>query len=171
MTEGSAARLKTALGVMKAGFGAAAPFVDLWTRIALGKAFFVSGMLKLSNWPLALELAQREYPVSWLNPHSAAVLGVAIECGGSILLIAGLLTRPAAFALLILTLVIQFSYFELDVNLFWAALLGWYVFHGAGAFSFDRALAKGSGKAPYPWRLKRSGSVAGSPRSLIPLTN
>jgi NADH dehydrogenase FAD-containing subunit/uncharacterized membrane protein YphA (DoxX/SURF4 family) len=150
MTEAGTARFKSALSVLKAGFGAAAPFVDLWTRVSLGKAFFVSGMLKLSNWPVALELAQHEYPVSWLDPHSAAVLGAAIEVGGSILLIAGLLARPAALAMLILTLVIQFSYRELDVNLFWAALLGWYVFRGVGAFSFDRVLAKGLMQSALP---------------------
>jgi NADH dehydrogenase FAD-containing subunit/uncharacterized membrane protein YphA (DoxX/SURF4 family) len=143
VSEAGEARVKSALGVLRTGFLASAPFVDLWARLSLGKSFFVSGMLKLGNWHLALELAQREYPVSWLNPHAAAALGAGIEVGGSILLVLGLFVRPAALAMMILALVIQFSYLELDVNLFWAALLVWYVLRGAGAFSFDRVLAKG----------------------------
>jgi NADH dehydrogenase FAD-containing subunit/uncharacterized membrane protein YphA (DoxX/SURF4 family) len=143
VSEAGEARIKSTLGVLRTGFLAAAPFVDLWARLSLGKAFFISGMLKLGNWPLALELAQQEYPVSWLNPHAAAVLGAGIEVGGSILLVLGLFVRPAALAMMILSLIIQFSYRELDVNLFWAALFGWYVLRGAGAFSFDRVLAKG----------------------------
>ena len=135
--------MKSTLGVLRTGFLTAAPFVDLWVRLSLGKAFFVSGMLKLGNWSLALQLAQQEYPVSWLNPHAAAALGAGIEVGGSILLVLGLFVRPAALAMMILSLVIQFSYRELDVNLFWVALFGWYVLRGAGAFSFDRVLAKG----------------------------
>jgi NADH dehydrogenase FAD-containing subunit/uncharacterized membrane protein YphA (DoxX/SURF4 family) len=143
VSDAGIARIKSTLYALRAGFLAAAPFVDLWTRLSLGKAFFVSGMLKLGNWPLALQLAQQEYPVSWLNPHAAAALGAGIEVGCSILLVLGLFVRPAALAMLILSLVIQYSYRELDVNLFWAALFGWYVLRGAGAFSFDRALARG----------------------------
>ena len=160
MSEALGARIKLSLRVLRAAFIAAAPFVDLWARFSLGKAFFVSGMLKLGNWPLALELAQQEYPVSWLNAHAAASLGAGIEVGGSILLVLGLFVRPAALAMMILSLVIQFSYRELDVNLFWAALFGWYVLRGAGAFSFDRVLAKGflTSALPFAAQALRSAS-------------
>ena len=91
--------LRAAIGVVRAGMRLAAPFVDLFVRLSLAGAFFTSGMLKLGNWPLALTLAQQEYPVSWLDPHIAAVLGAGIEVGGSILLAAGLFVRPAALAI------------------------------------------------------------------------
>lgn len=150
MKERWRARVSSTLEVGRAAFGWAAPLVDVWTRLSLGKAFFVSGMLKLGNWPLALELAQREYPVAWLDFHTAAVLGAAIEVGGSILLVTGLLVRPAALAMLLLSVVIQLEYRQLDVNLFWIALFGWYVVHGPGPLSLDRQLAKGLSTSALP---------------------
>jgi len=144
------ARVSSTLEVGRAVFGGAAPLVDVWTRLALGKAFFVSGMLKLGNWPLALELAQREYPVRWLDFHTAAALGAAIEVGGSILLVIGLLVRPAALAMLLLSVVIQLDYRQLDTNLFWIVLFGWYVVHGPGPLSLDRLLAKGLSTSALP---------------------
>jgi NADH dehydrogenase/putative oxidoreductase len=141
---------RAAVAVVRAGLRVAAPFVDLFVRLALASAFFTSGMLKLGNWPVALLLAQQEYPVSWLDPHIAAILGVGIEVGGSILLAVGLFTRPAALAMLLLSLVIQFSYQHLDETLFWAALFAWYLIHGAGPLSLDRLLAKGVSASALP---------------------
>ena len=51
----------------------------------------------------------REYPVSWLDPVTAAWLGEAIEIVCPPLLVFGLATRFAALPMLILSLVIQFS--------------------------------------------------------------
>ena len=83
------------------------PFLDLAIRLWLAQAFWVSGVLKLASWDTALTLATYEYPVSWLDPVTAATLGVATEVLGSMLLAFGLATRLAAIPLLILTLVIQ----------------------------------------------------------------
>ena len=117
------------------------PALDLVLRLALAQSFFVSGLLKASNWPNALYLATNEYPVSWLSPVTAAYTGVTIELLGASLLAVGLMSRYAALSMLILTLVIQFSYKALDAQLFSAALLGWYVLHGAGSLSLDGRLA------------------------------
>ena len=68
------AHLRAAVGVARTGLRLAAPLIDLFVRLSLTGAFFTSGMLKLGNWPLALRLAQQEYPVSWLDPDIAAVL-------------------------------------------------------------------------------------------------
>jgi putative oxidoreductase len=119
------------------------PIADLGIRLWLAQIFFVSGLIKLTHWDNALLLSQNEYPVSWLNPITAAYLGVSIELIGAVLLAMGLATRFAAFALLILSLVIQLNYLALDQHLFWAALFGWFVVRGAGALSVDRMLAHG----------------------------
>ena len=119
------------------------PALDLVIRLWLAQVFFVSGVLKAADWQNALTLAANEYPVSWMDPVTAAWLGVSIELGGSILLAFGLATRAAAMAMLILSLVIQFNYLAFDAQLFWAALFGWYVVRGAGPISLDHSLARG----------------------------
>ncbi|MCC7221661.1 MAG: DoxX family protein, partial [Candidatus Contendobacter sp.] len=72
------------------------PFLDLAIRLWLAQTFWVSGLLKLANWDNALTLSTYEYPVSWLDPATAATLGVAIEVVGPVLLALGLATRLAA---------------------------------------------------------------------------
>ncbi len=126
------------------------PFLDLAIRLWLAQAFWVSGVLKLANWDTALTLATHEYPVSWLDPFTAAVLGVVTEVLGSTLLAFGLATRLAVIPLLILTLVIQFEYRALDQHLYWAALFGWYMVMGAGPISLDRLLASGLASSALP---------------------
>ncbi|HPE73888.1 MAG TPA: FAD-dependent oxidoreductase, partial [Candidatus Competibacter sp.] len=126
------------------------PFLDLAIRLWLAQAFWVSGVLKLANWDTALTLATYEYPVPWLDPFTAAVLGVSIEVLGSMLLAFGLATRLAAIPLLILTLVIQFEYRALDQHLYWAALFGWYIVMGAGSISLDRLLTSGLASSALP---------------------
>jgi NADH dehydrogenase FAD-containing subunit/uncharacterized membrane protein YphA (DoxX/SURF4 family) len=146
----SRARLSALLGFARGVLAAAAPFVDLWVRLCLARVFFVSGMLKVGNWQTALELARHEYPVTWLDPHTAAVLGATVEVAGSVLLAIGLLVRPAALGMLVLSLVIQFAFQHLDINLVWAAMFGWYVVRGPGPLSLDRALANGLRNSALP---------------------
>ncbi|CDH44700.1 FAD-dependent oxidoreductase [Candidatus Contendibacter odensensis] len=107
------------------------PFLDLAIRLWLAQLFWVSGILKLADWDTALRLATYEYPVTWLDPATAATLGIAIEVIGPVLLAFGLATRLAAIPLLILTLVTQFEYQALDQHLYQAALFGWYLIMGA----------------------------------------
>jgi NADH dehydrogenase/putative oxidoreductase len=116
------------------------PLVDLLLRLWLAQAFFVSGVLKLGNWDTALFLAEHEYPVSWMDPVTAAWLGAGIEVVGGVLLGAGLMTRFAALPMLCLSLVIQYAYRPFDSQLLWAALFAWYVVAGAGPLSLDHAL-------------------------------
>ncbi|MBK8750944.1 MAG: FAD-dependent oxidoreductase [Candidatus Competibacteraceae bacterium] len=126
------------------------PFLDLAIRLWLAQVFWVSGILKLANWDNALTLATYEYPVAWLDPATAAALGVAIEVVGPVLLALGLATRLAAIPLLLLSLVIQFEYRALDQHLYWAALFGWYVVIGAGPISLDRLLGPGLATSALP---------------------
>lgn len=126
------------------------PIIDLTIRLHLAQIFFVSAVLKLADWKNAIALSTYEYPVSWMDPVTAAYMGVTIELFGSILLAAGLCTRVAAASMLALSLVIQFNYVALDSNLFWVALLGWFVVHGANAWSLDRLLSHGLSDSAIP---------------------
>lgn len=126
------------------------PVFDLFLRLWLAQLFWVSGIQKLSNWDTALYLAANEYPVSWLSPITAAYLGVAIEFLCPIFLALGLATRAAALPMLILSLVIHVEYQELNSQVYWAVLLGWYVVMGAGALSLDRLLGRGLADSALP---------------------
>jgi NADH dehydrogenase FAD-containing subunit/uncharacterized membrane protein YphA (DoxX/SURF4 family) len=119
------------------------PKAELLIRLWLAKIFFVSGVLKLTHWQTALDLAANEYPVSFMPAVTAAYVGVSIELMGAALLALGLATRYAAVPLLVLSLVIHFAYMPFDEQLFWAALFGWYVVFGAGPISFDALLRRG----------------------------
>lgn len=141
---------RAGLAGLSLGARAVAAPLDLALRLWLAQIFFVSGVLKAANWDNALFLARYEYPVSWLDPVSAAWIGVGIELLGSVLLAAGLATRVAAGAMLALTLVIQFDYLALDAHLFWAVLFATYVVRGAGAISLDHAVARGLADSAIP---------------------
>lgn len=126
------------------------PKLDTIIRVGLAKVFFVSGVLKLTNWDTALNLATHEYPVSFLSPVVAAYVGVSIEVGGSVLLALGFMTRYAAVPMLILSLVIQFAYQPFDSQLLWAAMFGWYAINGAGPWSIDNLLRRGLADSALP---------------------
>jgi NADH dehydrogenase/putative oxidoreductase len=127
------------------------PKVDLAVRLWMAQIFFVSGVLKLTDWNTAVDLATHEYPVRWLDPAVAAGLGLGIEIGGAVLVGLGLMTRYAALPLLGLALVIQFTYLPFDNQLFWATLFGWYAIHGAGSVSVDQLLRKGLADSALPF--------------------
>src|SRR6516165_6424878 len=114
------------------------PLLDLFIRLWLAQSFFASGLVKAASWQTALLLATYEYPVSWLDPHTSAVIDLAIELICPPLIAIGLFTRIAAIPLLILSLAIQFAYKPLPENLFWALLFGMMILRGAGALSLDR---------------------------------
>ena len=126
------------------------PLLDVYIRLWLAGIFWASGMVKLQNWTIALYLSAHEYPVSWLDPVTAAWLGETIEIVCPPLLVLGLATRFAALPMLILSLVIQFSYQALDQHLFWAILFGWFVVKGAGPISLDALIGRGIAATALP---------------------
>ena len=146
-----------------------APVLDLLIRLWLAQTFWVSGLVKLGGWENAVFLATHEYPVTWLDPHTAAVIGVAIELIGPICLAFGLATRFAALAMLALTLVIQFEYLAIPVHEFWAILFAWYVARGAGPISLDRLLARGLADTALPFARALSALFGAAGRYLGPL--
>jgi len=126
------------------------PWLDLLLRLQLAQTFFVSAVVKLANWDHALYLSAHEYPVAWMDPVTAAYVGIGIEFGGAILLALGLATRAAAFSMATLALVVQYNYLALDGNLLQAALFGWLVVRGAGAVSLDHLMSRGLADSALP---------------------
>ena len=126
------------------------PVLDLLIRLWIAQAFWVSGMRKVLDWELALNLARYEYPVSWMSPELAAWIGAGIEVVFPVLLAFGLATRLAALALLALTAVIQVEYVATEIQTFWILLLGWLVIRGAGPLSLDHPFGRGFARLPVP---------------------
>jgi hypothetical protein len=75
---------------------------------------------------------------------------IIVQVIGPVLVAVGLLGRPVALLMLVLTLRAQFSGAAQDEHLFWAALFGWYVVHGPASLSLDRLLSSGMKHSPLP---------------------
>jgi len=119
-------------------------------RIALATVFWNSGQTKIANWDTTVALFSDEYQLPVLPPDLAAYTATAIELTAPVLLVLGLLTRPTAFILLIMTAVIEIFVYPhaWPTHLQWAAMLLILLCRGAGAFSLDQWLARLVGPGP-----------------------
>lgn len=108
-------------------------------RVAVATVFWNSGMTKLADWNATLALFADEYQVPLLPPELAANLALTMEVTAPVLLVFGLLTRPAALVLLGMTAVIEiFVYPQAwPTHIQWAAMLLILLCRGAGALSLD----------------------------------
>ncbi|HEX8012134.1 MAG TPA: DoxX family protein [Casimicrobiaceae bacterium] len=111
-------------------------------RLAVATVFWNSAMTKLANWDTAVALFIDEYKVPLLPPEVAAYLAASIELTTPVLLVLGLLTRPAAVVLLGMTLVIEVFVYPLawPTHIQWAAMLLVLLCRGPGALSIDHLL-------------------------------
>jgi putative oxidoreductase len=111
-------------------------------RLAVATVFWNSGTTKLANWDATLQLFEDEYKVPLLPPDVAAHIGASIELSTPVLLVLGLLTRPAALVLLGMTSVIEvFVYPQAwPTHIQWAAMLLVLLCRGAGNLSLDHLL-------------------------------
>ena len=111
-------------------------------RLALATIFWNSAMTKLANWDTAVSLFAEEYKLPLLPPELAAYLAVSIELTTPVLLVLGLLTRPAALVLLSMTTVIEiFVYPQAwPTHIQWAAMLLVLLCRGPGKLSLDQLL-------------------------------
>jgi putative oxidoreductase len=77
----------------------------LLARLSVGTIFLRSGLLKLDGWAdgTTLTLFREEYRLPLLSPELASYMATGAELSLPILLFLGLLTRPAALALLGMT--------------------------------------------------------------------
>lgn len=113
-------------------------------RLAVATVFWNSGTTKLANWDATLSLFEDEYKVPLLPPDVAAYIGASIELSTPVLLVLGLMTRPAAFVLLGMTTVIEiFVYPQAwPTHIQWAAMLLVLLCRGAGTYSIDHLLKR-----------------------------
>lgn len=121
-------------------------FLLLIARLGAGAIFFLSGRTKVEGLiditPATYELFRTEYALPLVLPEIAAHAATYSEHLFPILLGFGLFTRPAATALLGMTLTIQvFVYPDAwPTHLSWAAILLPLIARGGGRLSLDRAL-------------------------------
>ncbi len=116
----------------------------LLARIGIAAVFFRSGLTKLANWMLTVQLFKDEYRVPLLPADIAAYLATFSELVFPAFIIAGLATRFAALPLLGMTIVIQlFVYPSSWVDhAMWAALLTLLIARGAGTLSLDHLIRR-----------------------------
>lgn len=118
----------------------------LLLRVGVAVPFFLSGRTKveglLTITPSTRYLFAEEYRVPLLSPDLAAALATYAEHILPILLVVGFLTRPAAFGLLAMTLVIQLFVIPggWPAHLLWAGPLVYLLARGPGLASLDRVL-------------------------------
>lgn len=113
-------------------------------RFAVATVFWNSGMVKIASWNTTLALFAEEYRVPLLPPELAAYMAAAIELTTPVMLVLGLLTRPAAALLLGMTIVIEiFVYPQAwPAHIQWAAMLLVLLCRGAGKLSIDYMLQR-----------------------------
>jgi len=113
-------------------------------RFAVATVFWNSGTSKLANWNTTIELFTEEYKVPVLPPEIAAYMAASIELTTPVLLLLGLLTRPAALVLLGMTAFIEiFVYPQAwPTHIQWAAMLLVLVCRGPGTLSGDHLVRR-----------------------------
>ena len=116
----------------------------LLARLSVGTIFLRSGLLKLDGWAdgTTLTLFREEYRLPLLPHELASWLATGAELSLPILLFFGLFTRPAALALLGMTLVIEIFVYPnaFDTHGVWAVSLLYIAKFGPGTLALDRLL-------------------------------
>lgn len=131
----------------------ASPLFDLSLRLYMGWAFFKSGLGRFRDfingtWDTQLFLFEYEHPVPYLSSGFAAPITMIAELILPVLLVFGLFGRAAAAGLLIMTIVIEFTYnHNPDIlirpdHLVWATMLAIILIKGPGLISADHVLLK-----------------------------
>ena len=117
-------------------FSAVVFFMRFW----IAKIFWYSGLTKISSWQSTVYLFKYEYAVPIIPAELAAAMAAATELSAPIFLILGLMTRIAAFPMLCMVAVIQFTYLDLIDHLYWALLLLTIICYGPGRYSLDNLI-------------------------------
>ena len=131
-------RLYDALGLLPLSL------IQLMARCSLAIVFWRSGMTKLANWDLTLQLFANEYKVPVLPPEIAAPMAASIELSTPVLLVLGLLTRVATLPMIGMTLVIQIFVYPMSWadHLTWMTMLLLLLSRGPGVIALDHLIKK-----------------------------
>lgn len=135
--------------------------IALLARFSVAMTFWMSGQTKIEGlvldpvggtvelgWPRisdgALELFRSEYALPLLPPELAAVMAAFAEHLFPLLLLVGLASRLSAFALLVMTLVIQIFVYPsaFATHGIWAVSMLYIMARGPGAISIDHLIAR-----------------------------
>ena len=124
--------------------GVSYTWLALPLRFAVATVFWNSAMAKLANWDTTLSLFSDEYQLPLLPPEIAAYAATTVELTTPVLLMLGLLTRPAAFVLLGMTAVIEILVYPQSwpAHIQWAAMLLILLCRGPGLWSIDTLAAR-----------------------------
>jgi putative oxidoreductase len=117
---------------------------EFMMRVAVGTAFFKSGLVKIQSWESTLGLFRDEYKVPVLPPELAAYMATACELTAPVMLLFGFGARFAAAAMFIQTLVIQIFVYpdSWPDHILWLSILGYLIARGAGWLSVDCLIAR-----------------------------
>lgn len=140
-------RLGNAYRTLARGLDALQPLAALAARLFVAQVFWLSGLTKLRDWSVTLELFTYEYQVPLLPPPIAAVLGTAGELVLPVLLVLGLGGRVAALGLSVVNAVAVLSLPDMpeaafQLHLFWGSLLAGLAVYGPRRWSVDGWLVK-----------------------------
>ena len=96
-------------------------------------------------------------------------VGIAVQAACPLLLAFGLLTRPAAVALIVQALLLRQPEAGIAAPLYWTALLAWLVIFGAGPLSLDQLLTRGAESIAVPGAAALVRAAEGLTRRVGPL--
>lgn len=125
------------------------PLILLGFRLYIAYNFFLSGKQKIASWSTTLDLFAYEYNVPLLSPEIAAYLATGAELLLPILLVFGVITRPAALGLFILNIVAAMALAQTDFasaaghwqHVLWGTMLAVIFAFGPGALSIDKLIS------------------------------
>ena len=141
---------KPSVGFFLETYKVCTQFLEIWImsvlvllmRLWMARIFWYSGLTKISSWESTLYLFEYEYQVPFLSVQIAAYCATFFELVCPVFLTIGLLTRFASLPLLVMTLVIQFTYLDATDHYHWFMILSCILCYGPGKFSLDNLLCK-----------------------------
>ncbi len=124
--------------------------IAILSRFVVGMVFWQSGLTKIDGFSIKAStffLFANDFKLPFVPPEVAAYMATAAELTCPILLWLGLATRFAAFALLIMTLVIEIFVFpgSYVTHGLWAIGLLYLIKYGPGMLSVDHFIRQSQG--------------------------
>ena len=149
------------------------PCAALAVRIWLSQAFLIQQAIAMMGQPLDPRLTA-PLGAGWWSELAMHVArsgpGTAVQILCPLLLACGLLSRPAAFALLVKAVLLPLPPEAEALRPFWVALLAWLAVCGPGAFALDRLLGRGLQRSAIPGATAVAAAYRWTSSTLTPAT-